>query len=64
MTVLVAMPEAAVDEGNRLEPGEDKIGLAGQIGRMQPVADASCMELLPEQPLGPRILAANARHHP
>lgn len=64
VTALMAMPEATVDEGDSLVTGEDKIGLAGQVRCMQAIANTGCMELLPKQPLGPRIFAANARHHP
>jgi hypothetical protein len=57
------VPEAAVDENDCLEPGEDEVRLARKVGHVQTVSESKRVEAAAQQHFGLRVLAPDARHH-
>ena len=56
------VPEATVHEDHRTVLAQDDIGMAGQTGIVQLVAEATAEQELPYLHLGFRILASDSRH--
>jgi hypothetical protein len=61
-TAWVLVPEAATDFNDALEPGENQIGFAWELGHVKPVAIAHPMHDAPHGHFGRRIQAANPPH--
>jgi hypothetical protein len=47
-TPAASVPKTAVNEDTRLDRGKDEIGLARQISAMEPIAQPSPMEKIPD----------------
>ena len=62
LAALVPMPEAAVDEDDRVPLWEHDIGMSGQFGRMQMVAEAQSVEVSAYKHLRLRVLRPNPAH--
>ncbi len=61
---FMAVPEAAVDEDDRVVFGKDDIGFAGEVFPVQAEAVAGAVEHGADLQLGLGILAADLRHVP
>ena len=59
---LVAMPEAAVHEDDRVPFGEHDVGMAGQFGGMKAVAESEGVEGVAHKHLRLRVLRPNPAH--
>lgn len=57
------MPEAPVDEDDRVPLRQDQVGAPWQVLRVKPVAEALAVKRLPEDEFGLGVSAANSRHH-
>jgi hypothetical protein len=63
LAVPVAVPEAAVDEDYRASSGKDEVGSTRQVGHIQTITEASCMEAPTHNEFRARILPRDTRHH-
>ncbi len=61
---IVAMPEAAMREDDRLVAGKDNIRLSGKGAIMQPKAKPHRMEPFAQQKFRLRVGTTDTRHHP
>lgn len=62
-TAIVSMPEATVDEHNRLVFQEHKVRRAGQLSNMKSIAEPPDEKKRTKGSLRPGVLSANTRHH-
>ena len=60
--LLVPMPETSVDEGDRVPFWEHDVGMPGQFGRMQIVADLQCMQVMAYDHFQLCVLRPNSPH--
>ena len=63
LAALVAVPEAAVHEDDRVPLGQHDVGVARQFGRMEAEAEAQGMQMASHDHLGLRVLRPNVAHH-
>lgn len=61
--VKMSMPEAAMDEDDRIVLRQHDVRLAGYALDVQPVSEAQRMQGSPKSQFRLRALPANARHH-
>ena len=62
LTPLVSMPETPVHEYHRAIPAQHDIRTTRQARMIQPIAEATCKEVLPHQHLRFGVLAMYCRH--
>ena len=63
-TVLVPVPETAVDEDDGAVFGQDDVGLAGEVLHLEPEAVAGAVQQTADLPLRAGVLAPDLRHVP
>lgn len=59
----MAVPEATVNNNNRVELRKDHIGLAGKVSVVKPVPEAETMERLADRHFRHGVLSPDASHH-
>ena len=60
----MAVPETAMHKNQCMVAWQGKIGLAGQVWTVKPVAVATCVQTLANKKLRLRVLTPDTGHHP